>query len=265
MEPPDLFPDDPDLADRLASVLASRRDALRATARLAAGLVSAPFAVAALSRDAFGQDRDLPAVVVDVLNFALTLEELEAAFYVRGVAEPGLLAGTEREVFDQIRKHEVAHVQTLRAVLRHQAIATPTFDFTGGAGSGAGPFADVFSNPQTFVTLSQAFEDTGVRAYKGQASFLMGAPWVLEPALRIHAVEARHAARVRRLRGARGWITQDGRDGLPPQADGTYRGEDNHFHFVLGLIGGSDANTEAFDEPLTRGQVLDVVRPFLAA
>ncbi len=45
----------------------------------------------------------------------------------------------------------------------------PDFDFSGGAGSGTGPYADAFSNYDLFLTVAQAFEDTGVRAYKGQA------------------------------------------------------------------------------------------------
>ena len=52
----------------------------------------------------------------------------------------------------------------LRLALDVDAVAKPQFDFTAG-----GRFGDVFSNFNTFLALSQAFEDTGVRAYKGQA------------------------------------------------------------------------------------------------
>jgi hypothetical protein len=71
----------------------------------------------------------------------------------------------------------------------------PTFDFTVG-----GAF-DPFNNYTQFLALSQAFEDTGVRAYKGQATNLISTPDLLTAALQIHSVEARHASEVRRLRG----------------------------------------------------------------
>jgi hypothetical protein len=48
--------------------------------------------------------------------------------------------------------------------------------------------------------LAQAFEDTGVRAYKGQAGNVMSNKTVLQAALQIHSVEARHASQVRRMR-----------------------------------------------------------------
>lgn len=258
---------DPEITERLAT----RREAIRAgvsvSSRVAAGLAvgSVPAAMAALATDAFGQEGNLPGVIVEVLNFALTLEHLAADFYTRGMAASGLLTGREREMFDQIRKHEVAHVEFLRSTLGGRAAPKPAFDFTGGMGRGNGPFADVFSNPRTFAALAQAFEDTGVRAYKGQASFLMANKAVLQSALRIHSVEARHAAQVRRLRGQKGWIVRDSRGNLPPQAQPVYQGENNTFHFILGPLSGSEENTRAFDEPLTKGQVLDIVRPFLAS
>jgi rubrerythrin len=58
-----------------------------------------------------------------------------------------------------------------------------------------------FTDYQQFLALAQAFEDTGVRAYKGQAANLMSKPDLLTAALQIHSVEARHASEVRRLRG----------------------------------------------------------------
>ena len=197
---------------------------------------------------------------VDVLNFALTLEELEAEFYTRGVGAPGLIPDDVRQVFDQIRKHEVAHVAFIRGALGPRAIAKPTFDFTAG-----GMFADVFSNPQTFMMLAEAFEDTGVRAYKGQAAKLMPDPTVLESALRIHSVEARHAAEVRRVRRQKGWISGSSRGDLPSAAQKVYDGEGNTFQFILAQPSSNKlALSEAFDEPLTMGQVLEIVRPFVA-
>jgi rubrerythrin len=211
------------------------------------------------ARTAFGQSVSLPGDIVDVLNFALTLEELEAEFYTRGVAAAGLIPDEVHDVFDQIRIHEVAHVAFLRQTLGSRAIAKPTFDYTAG-----GTFADVFTNAATFMAVAQAFEDTGVRAYKGQAATLMPRPDVLEAALKIHSVEARHAAEVRRVRRQKGWITGSSSGGLPSAADDVYEGEGNRFHFILAQPSSNGQSmSEAFDEPLTKGQVLDIVRPFL--
>ena len=220
--------------------------------------------MAAAARGAFAQG-GMPSIVTDVLNFALTLEYLESEFYTRGVGTAGLIPSDMMPSFDQIRKHEVAHVQFLQSVLGASAVAKPTFDFTAGGGSGTGPFADVFSNVQTFAALAQAFEDTGVRAYKGQAANLLGHNAALGPALRIHSVEARHAAQVRRMRHQKGWITASSRGDLPEATQGVYRGEGNTFQFILAQPDSNrNAQTEAFDEPLTKGQVLEIVKPFLA-
>ena len=221
--------------------------------------------LAASARATYGTGRALPGLVTDILNFALTLEFLEAEFYTRGAAVPSLLPGGTRDVIDQIRKHEVAHVAFLQGVLGSAAVAKPTFDFTGGGGNNAGPFADVFRSTATFMAVAQAFEDTGVRAYKGQAANLMGHPDVLRSALRIHSVEGRHAAQVRRMRGQKAWITESMPGGLPDAAAATYKGESNRFQFILGQPdSNSTAQTEGFDETLTKSQVLAIVRPFIA-
>ena len=256
---------DPEAAGRLAAsageIAAGRTVSRRVAAGLALGTAAA--ATAALAADAFAQDggaANLPGAIVDVLNFALTLEELEAEFYTRGVGSPTLFGSDyPQAVFDQIRKHEVAHVALLRQTLGGRAIPKPTFDFTAG-----GQFADVFSNPQTFAALAQAFEDTGVRAYKGQAAVLMPRPAVLTTALRIHSVEARHASEVRRLRRQKGWVTGGTRGDLPAAAERTYEGEGNTFQFILAQpVHNRGGATEAWDEPLTKGQVLAAVRPFV--
>lgn len=206
--------------------------------------------------------------VADVLNFALTLEYLEDEFYKMGLNASGLIPSSDRAIFMQISQHETAHVAFLKTALGNAAVAKPTFDFTAG-----GAFANAFSNYQTFLALSQSFEDAGVRAYKGQAGNLIDDGATLKAALQIHSVEARHASEVRRLRGKvssmniKGWVTGKEANGAP---DAIYAGEENITHAGASLnsissLGSVSANakTEAFDEPLTKEAILAIVDPFI--
>lgn len=250
------------LEPEITARLTSRREAIFKTAKLGAALASAPLIVGALSKETFGQGTALPAQIVEVLNFALTLEEMETEFYRTGLRNRSLIPQAARRTFEKIFDNEAAHVKLLRGVLGSQAIAKPTFDYTAG-----GTFPDVFSNYNTFTAISQTFEETGVRAYKGQAPNLMSNDKILETALQIHSVEARHVSQIRRLRGQKGWITGSSRGNLPPQSQPTYEGEDNTTQGGANLAGlagvPASAITEAFDEPLTREQVLAIVRPFI--
>lgn len=252
---------EPDIAEEMIS----RRAALMGFGRWGrkATVASVPLALAGLAQNAFGQAQALPQQIVDVLNFALTLEHLEAEFYIRGMQAPGLIPADQRDIFDQIRKHEVAHVALLQSVLGNRAVAKPNFDFTAG-----GMFGNVFTNYATFATLAQGFEDTGVRAYKGQAPNLMSNKDILTTALRIHSVEARHAAEVRRLPispDEKGWIVRDFT--RVPALQAVYEGEGNFMQGginVLAVSGRSpEAVTEAFDEPLSRQQVLAIAGMFI--
>lgn len=186
---------DPDLS----SVLASRRDLFRKARITLGAAASAPVVLAAVSAQAFGPGERLPAQVISVLNFALTLEYLEDDFYRTGLAE-GVVPTEFGAVFRQISKHETAHVAALRGLLGQAAVAKPEFDFTAG-----GKYRDVFRNFKTFAAVSQTLEDTGVAAYAGQAPGLTGGGELLTTALKIHSVEARHAAEVRLVRGVRPW------------------------------------------------------------
>lgn len=268
---------DPEIGSRLVS----RRQAIARGATVSAGVAAAlrigsiPVGLAALSRDAFAQGT--PAAVVEVLQFALTLEYLEAEFYNRGVAaSPGgtpLIPAADRAIFITIQGHENAHVSYLQSALGANSFASPTFDYSAGNGSGAGPYADVFTNYNTFKAVAQAFEDTGVRAYKGQAPALQPYDAFLTAALTIHSVEARHAAEVRRLRGNfteaepfyQGWITLNQTDIAGTAA--VYAGEENTTQLGISItaVGGVDATeaSESFDEPLTKAQVLAIVDPFI--
>ena len=233
---------------------------------LKTALTSLPFAMMAIPKIAKAQS----SAVVDTLNFALTLEYLEDEFYKMGLASTNLIPAADMAIFMQIGKHETAHVNFLKTALGNAAVAKPNFDFTAG-----GAFADAFTNYQTFLALSQSFEDTGVRAYKGQAGNLKSDNGTLTAALQIHSVEARHASEVRRLRGKvmnmaiKGWITGKESNGAPQVI---YDGEENTTHAgadlnsIASLSGISAAGkTGAFDEPLTKEQVLAIVTPFLAS
>ncbi|TAE25847.1 MAG: ferritin-like domain-containing protein [Cytophagales bacterium] len=220
-----------------------------------AAMVAAPLAVASSINKAYGQT--MPDRTVEVLKFALLLEYLEDEFYRIGLNTPGLIPDRDRPIFAQISKHEASHVTLLRTALGNAADPKPNFDFTA-----RGAFPTVFSNYQTFTTLAQAFEDTGVRAYKGQAPMLMVNDPVLEIALRIHSVEARHAARVRVLRGMKGWIS--GMEGFPGAVYSGEQATNEREVNVPGISGVSSMGvSEAFDEPLTKDQVLAIAIPFV--
>jgi rubrerythrin len=230
----------------------SRRGAVRRTGKMAGAiaLASMPVAFGLMAKRAFAQAGGLPQGIVDVLNFALTLEYLENEFYQIGLSTAGLIPAVDRPVFEPIAAHEAAHVALLQGVLGPGAVAKPTFDFT--AGGRFAPFVDY----ETFKALAQGLEDTGVRAYKGQAAALMSNDTVLTTALQIHSVEARHASAVRRLRGQKGWIRGNQTD--VPALQAVYAGEE------AGNGATSPVATEAFDEPLTMEQVLAVAGIFIA-
>ena len=263
---------DPEVLTRLNTRQDEISKGASINSKLAAALAlgSIPVALAALTKDVFAQ---APSDVLDVLQFALLLEQLEAEFYDRGVAASGLIDAGDMAIFAQIKTHEDAHVAALQALITGKSATPnpkPTFDFTAhGAVAGFDFSAGQYD---TFKALAQALEDTGVRAYKGQAPRVINDKAVLTAALTIHAVEARHASEIRRLRGLKAWITGASRDDLPAFTQGVYDGEDNVMQGTVDVSqlsltssnGGTNAATEAFDEPLTKAQVTAIVMPFIA-
>ena len=230
-------------------------------------------ALAAIGRDVAAQTGSPPNIGA-ALNSLLLIEHLQADLYATALTRPvaSALSAAERAAVEQLSKHEAAHVNPLRAAITAAGAtpaAKPTFDFTAGNGSTVGPFADVFTRPATLLVVAQAFEDTAVRAYTGQVGALVSNVAVLQTVMRIQAVEGRHAAKVRRLRGEKGWISGNDRGTLPPLAQPVYGGEENTTHrsvdvATLGAaVGGVTAVTEAFDEPLTAAEVLTIVDLFV--
>jgi rubrerythrin len=140
---------------------------------------------------------------LEVLNFALTLEYLEAEFYKQGNAA-GILADTrEKDLFALIEQDEQAHVQAISDTITKLGgtpVARPTIKYPNGT----------FANRATFVKTSKTFEEVGVGAYLGQAGNLVDKN-VLVAAAAIFGVEARHAALVGKVAG------------LPPEG-GIYMG-----------------------------------------
>lgn len=244
---------------------ANRRDAFRHLGEWGKkiALAAIPFgaATAASSTKAFAAGDS----ITDVLNFALLLEYLEAEYYLTGM-DTIVPKGTDAEkIYAQITKHEVAHVELLKSAigsLGGMPIEKPEFDFTVG-----GAFMP-FSDYTQFLILSQAFEDTGVRAYKGQAANLISNGDVLTVALQIHSVEARHASRVRQLRGDYPYITFSNRGtGMPYATQPVYAGEDVTMQAGVDLkkitTVGRDGITAAYDEPLTKAEVTAIAGLFL--
>jgi len=270
---------DPELQDRINPRRAAIKNITSFGSKVA--VAALPFAVATLFKKAYGATATV--AVNDVLNFALKLEYLESYFYNQGVAQAGLIPSTDAGYFNTIKIDENEHVAFLKSVLGTAAVAMPNFDLTA-----KGAFPTVLSNYDTFLAVSNTFEDTGVRAYKGQAPSLLGNQVVLTAALSIHAVEARHASVVRSIRASRGvniapWITGSasvyndtgvaavngnygaGASGYPAENNTVQGGVD-----ITKLPSASGSSTavniavEAFDEPLDMATVLTLVGPFFA-
>ena len=122
-----------------------------------------------------------------------------------------------------------------------------------------------FTDYQTFMVLAQAFEDTGVRAYKGQAGIAAENKAILTAALQIHSVEARHASQVRRMRLQKGWIELANGGNMPAATNSSYAGEGVTMQagFNTATKFGAEAGSASFDEILTKPDVLMIASTFI--
>ena len=207
------------------------------------------------------------ADVLDSLRLLQRVAYLQSELYTRALAAAGFVPTADAKVFDTLKQQEGEHVGTLATLITTRLgtpVPKPTFDFTG---KGAVPaFAFAAGQYETFRMLAQAFEDLGVRAYKGQVQALQLDKGALNFVLALHSVEGRHASEVRRLRGKKGWITGSSADDLPPFAQAIYAGENVTTQGSVNVAsssGGADAASQAFDEPLSTAQVTAIITPFI--
>ncbi len=168
----------------------TRRDLVRG----AATAIPASVALQLLgTKFAFAQAGDF-ADDLEILNYALTLEHLEAEFYRQGNAA-GLLSGKEATYLGQIGADEEAHVTALWQTVEQLGgtpVPPPGVDF-----------GQAFASRESFLETAFTFENVGVSAYLGAAGFVQD-PAILQAAAGIFGVEARHAAIVGSLAGKPG-------------------------------------------------------------
>jgi hypothetical protein len=128
-----------------------------------------------------------------ILNYAYALEQLEAAFYTAALTAPGFaaLSAAEKEVLQDLQKHEVIHREFFKQVLGVAALPDVGFNATTVAAKTA--------SRDVLLSTSQLLEDTGVAAYNGAGKYLT-VPAILLVAGKIVSVEARHAAAIRDIR-----------------------------------------------------------------
>jgi rubrerythrin len=176
--------------------LTSRRSFLTGSAAALAG--GALLAVPGMAK---AHNTPEPPTDIDILNYALTLEHLEYAFYRDGLAKFGEREFENAKVFDglgpylrrsahenfvRIREHEETHVETLKSVIKSlggKPVPEATYNFRRTA----------FTSVAKFVSVAQLLENTGVKAYDGAIAHIEAAP-LLTAGATIATVEARHAS-----------------------------------------------------------------------
>lgn len=122
---------------------------------------------------------------LEILNYALTLEYLEADFYTQGL-KGDVLSGRARELIEPIRDHEQEHVTAVSKTIKDMGgkpVKSPKFQYPDGT----------FTSKKKFLTTASAFEELGVTAYHGQVPRIDD-PDILKAAASIAGVESRHAA-----------------------------------------------------------------------
>ncbi|RYD55528.1 MAG: ferritin-like domain-containing protein [Sphingobacteriales bacterium] len=262
---------DPEVFEKISP----RRHILKSfTSKVA--VAALPLALGSMFKKAYGKNTD---VLYETLSVLLRFEYLEAGFYGVAVASINNYPGAHHNAIRKLAEDENRHVRFLSDFLMSTSGIKPdmpNFDFSGGYGTGAGEFGNAFNNYNDFLTLAQVFEDTAVRAYKGQLPRI-NVTGIIEDAMRIHSIEAKHAAFIRMERRRMGapvkpWVTYANSDITTIQnnfVQHTYKGENLDIQGSRSLesVGGyavSEAQvTEAFDEPLLEADLKIIMDPFI--
>lgn len=126
---------------------------------------------------------DLGSGDIGILNYAYALEQLETAFYTMVQLKTSSFSFMELQLLQEIREHELVHLEFFRAVLGANAIPDLSFEFKG---------LD-WNNREAVLTLANTLESTGVGAYNGAARYIQNVG-VIGLAGKIVSVEARHAS-----------------------------------------------------------------------
>lgn len=226
---------DQDLHEKFSKYQNGRRNFLRGAAGLGTGFFGSMMLGGCMgsSNNAVAEEEITGPTDIQVLNFALNLEYLEAEFYLRaatgmglndnqitGLGTQGMVTGGRQVGFatpiiqqyaNEIAGDERDHVDFLRLALGSEAVARPTINFvdsfTAAAQAagliGAGETFDPFENENNFLLAAYIFEDVGVTAYKGAAPFVNDKVF-LEASAGLLAAEAYHAGLVRSILASRG-------------------------------------------------------------
>ena len=186
--------------------------------------------MSAATATAAADKRGSKAQDIEIVNYALTLEFIEAAFYAKAVASGAIKDKKVAELAKSIGENEQAHVEALTTAVKGlggKPVAEPKTNFD-----------DVFAAGVTNVLKTAAVvENLGAAAYLGQAGRI-NSPEILAAALSIHSVEARHAAALNQLTGA-------------------------GFNGSGALVG--TLPDGAFAKPMSMKEVLKQAQPFLAS
>ena len=166
---------------------------------------------------------------IAILNYALTLEFLEAEFYAK-VIDSGIVKDKKvAAIATKFGETEQEHVDALKATIKKlggKPVSAPKTKFEETIDKGL----------MTVLETAADVENLGAAAYLGAAGGIKNKD-VLAAALAIHSVEARHAAALNQLLG-RGFGGKGGLKGTLP--DG------------------------AFAKGMDEASVLAAVKPFLA-
>ncbi len=244
--------------DRVGNVLLNLFIPLRTAALIL--LLSSGFLLLAPTAPSYAQTATLTPQ--QIVEYALTLEKLEADFYKRAIVatETGALSGAPQVAKDVLVSYggdEAQHVTDLSGVLTSMGGNPDSVMIPASPNYSAILGRDPFANPADLLLAGQYVEDLGVAAYKGQVQNLVAAgdagKTVLAAALEIHSVEARHAAGIRFLRQT--LLGADVRPWIRNASSVIYN--ENRPNSIIPF------SSEAFDGYATREEVLALVKPIL--